>query len=381
MARAFNPRASSARVGELGVSSTRGGHLFGAALICRDLREVFRLSVWRGLVALAISARPSRQQRRASAPVAYLARDDAPVLSPLRYPGSKRRLAPYIAYSLELNDLEPQLFIEPFAGGASVALQLLIEERVEEIGLADADPLVAAFWQTVFHDTDWLVQRVRDVRVTLRNWKHFKMSTARSRRDRAIACLFLNRTSFSGIMAPNAGPIGGQAQTSKYRIDCRFPRNRLIERIRTIAALRDRVAFVWNCSWNETLDRATELQRSLRLGVRDVFYYFDPPFFEKAASLYARSFTDDDHTAFRNEVLRLRKAKWLISYDAAPRVRQLYGDRVARVMVEQLYSASSRGLQPEREAIITNLSALPTATRVWRRSAEWGRPRGDRANQ
>lgn len=326
-------------------------------------------------MALAVPTRATRPIRPGRASVAYLARDAVPILSPLRYPGSKRRLAPYIAHALELNDLEPQLFIEPFAGGASVALQLLTEERVDEVGLADADPLVAAFWQTVFRDTDWLVARVHSIRVTLRNWRHFRRAGARSRRERAIACLFLNRTSFSGIMAPDAGPIGGYEQTSEYTLDCRFPRERLIERIRSIAALRDRVAFVWSCSWEDTLARAQQVQRALRLRSRDVFYYFDPPFFEKADSLYAKWFTDDDHVAFRDGVLRLRGAKWLISYDVAPRVHELYGDRVSRLTVEQLYSAGSRGLQPQREAIITNLAALPTATRVWRRSAQWGRPR------
>lgn len=312
------------------------------------------------------------QQR---APVAYLARDDVPILSPLRYPGSKRRLAPYIAHALELNDLEPQLFVEPFAGGASVGLQLLKEERIEQLGLADLDPLVAAFWETVFWDTDWLVERVRTIRVTLRNWRHFRRAALRTRRDRAIACLFLNRTTYSGIMAPDAGPIGGQRQASEYKIDCRFPRERLIARIGSIAELRDHIAFVWDCSWEETLARSTDLRRALSLRTRDVFYYFDPPFFEKAEALYARWFTADGHRTFRDSILRLRGAKWLISYDAAPDVYDLYGSRVSRVTVEQLYSAGSRGLQPQHEAIITNLGALPLATRMWRRSAQWGRPR------
>jgi len=41
------------------------------------------------------------------------------VLSPLRYPGGKRRLAPYVAAALAENDLRPDLFVEPYAGGAA----------------------------------------------------------------------------------------------------------------------------------------------------------------------------------------------------------------------------------------------------------------------
>lgn len=321
-------------------------------------------------MAVASLARASLlQQRRAS--VAFLDRDEVAILSPLRYPGSKRRLANYIAHTLELNDLEPQLYVEPFAGGASVALQLLTEERVEQIILADLDPLVAAFWQTVFWDTEWLVHRVRRIAVTVRNWRHFHRAIPRTRRERAIACLFLNRTSYSGIMAHDAGPIGGYQQASAYAIDCRFPRERLVDRIRAVGALRDRVAHVWSCSWQQTLARVERMQAVGTLPKRDAFYYLDPPFFEKASALYAKWFTDDDHKTFRDRVLRIRRAKWLISYDAAPRVRELYGERAMHVRVEQLYSAGSRGLQPQREAIITNLDAVPLATRLWRRSEHW----------
>ena len=89
------------------------------------------------------------------------------VLSPLRYPGGKRRLVPYLAAALELNDIKPDLFVEPLAGGASVALELAHAGVVEQIGLADSDPWIAAFWMTVFWDCDWLVEKVTSAEVTL----------------------------------------------------------------------------------------------------------------------------------------------------------------------------------------------------------------------
>jgi len=70
------------------------------------------------------------------------------VHSPLRYPGGKRRLVPYVAAALEANGLKPDLFVEPFAGGASVALELAASGAVEKIGIADVDPYIAAFWKT-----------------------------------------------------------------------------------------------------------------------------------------------------------------------------------------------------------------------------------------
>src|SRR5262245_46609770 len=47
-----------------------------------------------------------------------LSRREVSILSPLRYPGAKRRLSGYMAEVLRLDDLRPKLFVEPFAGGA-----------------------------------------------------------------------------------------------------------------------------------------------------------------------------------------------------------------------------------------------------------------------
>ena len=96
-----------------------------------------------------------------------IAKPGEPLLSPLRYPGSKRRLVQYLQATLDLNDLHPSLLVEPFAGGASVALQLLCDGLVDRIGLADVDPLITGFWECVFFDTDWLVEVVDEIEVTL----------------------------------------------------------------------------------------------------------------------------------------------------------------------------------------------------------------------
>jgi site-specific DNA-adenine methylase len=72
--------------------------------------------------------------------------------SPLRYPGAKSRLIPAIS-TLVANAATHRsvrtvdLFVEPFAGGASVSLALVGAGLVERVLLADADPLVASFWQ------------------------------------------------------------------------------------------------------------------------------------------------------------------------------------------------------------------------------------------
>lgn len=304
-----------------------------------------------------------------------LDRKNASILSPLRYPGSKRRLAGYIARLLEVNAVRPTLFVEPCAGGASVALQLLNDGLVECIGLIDRDPLVAAFWQTAFFDSEWLIEQVETAAITLEQWRAFKAAVPDSRRQRAWACLFLNRTSFSGILAPTAGPIGGFTQTSAYPLDCRFPRETLVKRIRQAAALRTRVAFVWGRSWQQGFSELRRRQCSGRLPRDGVCFYVDPPFFSKAKHLYTYAFTDHDHRRLRDSLIGLRD-DWILSYDDDPHVQQLYGPPQMRqpAHIELLYSAArTPGSRAVREVIVTNLAHLPAQRRVWRRTIEWGK--------
>ena len=296
------------------------------------------------------------------------------VLSPLRYPGGKRRLVPYIAAALEANALKPDLFIEPFAGGASVSLELLATGRVRRVALVERDPYLASFWQTVFFDSDWLCQRIAEIDVSVNMWERMRAAKSRARRNQALACLFLNRTSFNGTLHRRAGAIGGRAQAGLYTIDCRFPRERLIRRIRACAELAGRVAFVRHGSAFEALadvprERADE----------SVFFYLDPPFWAKSERLYRCCFSAGDHARLA-DVLRDLAEPYLLSYDPAPQVRALYETHPGATLgrVELLYTATQRAA--EEELVITNLQEMPGDTRLWRTHSEWARLRRRRCS-
>jgi DNA adenine methylase len=297
-----------------------------------------------------------------------LARGTVSILSPLRYPGGKRRLAGYVAEALRLNDLRPKLYVEPFAGGASVALQLLNDGLVERIALGEKDPLVASFWKTVFFDHEWLTRELRKIEPTLEAWNRFRNGRPRSDRSRALACIFLNRTSFSGILSATAGPIGGQAQSSDYAIGCRFPVETIIRRIEQAAALGDRVAFVHEGDWRETIERV----KSLRVPPRRTLYYLDPPFYEKAERLYRYYFLDGEHQALHDALASIR-GNYILSYDAVAPIVDLYSrNGIGPAQVEMLYSATKPGeLLRTRELIVSNLPELPKETRMWRTVEEW----------
>lgn len=294
------------------------------------------------------------------------------VLSPLRYPGGKRRLVPYIAAAMRENDEVPDLFLEPFAGGASVALELAELGLVKQIALADLDPWVASFWKTVFEDCDWLCRKVETITIDLATWDRFKRTKAESTRWQALACLFLNRTSFNGTLHRAAGPIGGRAQTSEYDLGCRFPRERLVKRLRACEklALDGRVAWV-RCI--PALQAVRDARHESKRDGSSLFTYLDPPFWAKSSHLYRYSFADFHHEELA-EALRWVREPWLLSYDVSPDVNELYEKHNARrANVELLYTGAQRTAY--EELVITNLKRLPGDTKLWRTNAEWSRMR------
>jgi DNA adenine methylase len=294
------------------------------------------------------------------------------VLSPLRYPGGKRRLVAYIAALLRENDLQPDLFLEPFAGGASVALELADLGLVKQIALADLDPWVAAFWQTVFEDTDWLCRKVETITVDLETWDRLKRTKAQSRRWQALACLFLNRTSFNGALHWRAGPIGGRAQTSDHDLACRFPRARLIARMRACEKLANDGKVAWvRCQ--PALEAIRDARREAKTSGKTIFTYLDPPFWAKSSLLYRYGFEDFHHEELA-EALRWLREPWLLSYDVAHEVAELYEKHdVRRAEVELLYTAAQRSAYDEM--VVTNQPTLPSDTKLWHTKAEWKRRR------
>lgn len=288
------------------------------------------------------------------------------LLSPLRYPGGKRRLVPYVAAALVSNDLRPGLFAEPYAGGASVSLELLHANLVERVGISDNDPMVAAFWETVFEDADWLCGKIENVAVDLETWSRLKRGRYTARRSLALACLFLNRTSFNGSLNHRAGPIGGQKQESDYSLDCRFPRERLIKRVRACEQLASRVDFV-KC---EEAGRAMAYARKrAREKGWTTFFYLDPPFWSKSDRLYRLSFQKWQHEELAESLLWFSD-HWLLSYDPAPEVQKLYSEHrdVQSAKIELFYTAARRSAG--HELVITNLEKLPPETRLWRTETE-----------
>lgn len=287
---------------------------------------------------------------------------DQSVVSPLRYPGAKRQLTPVIEELIHANVPPPRLFVEPFCGGATTALHLAGREVVDHVILADADPLLAAFWHVAAFDTSWLISAMHAEQVTLDRWDWWRLAAPRNRRDRAMKCLFLNRTTFSGILHGRAGPIGGRAQRSPYKIDCRFGKQGLERRLQAIGdlAATGRILDVWHSDWRDTFVR---LKRGYgRLSTDEIAVYLDPPYVEKAPYLYQWSFESDEHQALARTLADETRFRWLLSYDDNSTIRALYADTpgTSRLTIPYRYTAASSEKRSVRsELLVTNYPDLP----------------------
>lgn len=162
--------------------------------------------------------------------------------SPLRYPGGKNRLASFIDLVIQNLNLQNCTYVEPFAGGAGVALSLLLNGTVDNIIINDYDKAIYSFWRAIKKEPDALISRIEDTPVTIEEWHRQKdvYSSATSYSlDLAFATLFLNRTNRSGIL--NAGPIGGYSQAGEWKLDVRFDKEALIAKIGAIAEHRQNI--------------------------------------------------------------------------------------------------------------------------------------------
>jgi len=272
----------------------------------------------------------------------------------LRYPGSKARLARFIGQSIKMNNLGSSVFVEPFCGGASISIALLESNTITEIVLNDIDPMVSALWKCVFSkdDAKWLSDTIMNVPLTLEYWQFQKNLKPTHLRESALKCLYLNRTSFSGVLHPSAGPIGGRSQ-KKWTIGCRFNRDKLSSRILQLSQLSDRVKAITADSWMKVFREWGKKQ--------NVFFYLDPPFYNNAKRLYRFTFADSDHLLLRNCLIKYNKP-WILSYDNTPEIRKIYDNRdFSARMIDNTYSAHPIGGNSfvGREVIYSNLKELP----------------------
>ena len=240
--------------------------------------------------------------------------------TPLRYPGGKARFAPLIADVLRENELIGGHYFEPYAGGAGVALTLLIDGLVEQVHINDADPAVAGFWRVAVSDSSKLVDMVANEPVTMDAWMHWRSVMLRkvnaTALERGFATLFMNRTNHSGIL--KGGVIGGREQSGAYKLDARFLREQLCSRLELIGRHGGAI-HVYEEDAYELLVRSSQFLPDKSLS------YLDPPYYVKGSGLYRNFYAHADHVQIAQLLSSSHfRRPWAVSYDNVEEIREMY---------------------------------------------------------
>ncbi|MDD7929880.1 DNA adenine methylase [Microbacterium thalli] len=237
--------------------------------------------------------------------------------SPLRYPGGKTALFRLAQPLLMDNGLRKTTYAEPFAGGGGLALSLLFEGVVRRIVLNDIDPGIYSLWDAMLNRTDELVRLVDDTPITMDEWfaqrENYRAMKDEPSLELAFATLFLNRTNRSGVI--KGGVIGGMSQEGDYKLDCRFQKEVIIEKIERIARYKRSISI--------TREDGQDFLRGMAERTDRVVHFIDPPYFGKGSGLYTNFYTAEDHAALAT-VVRGLEQPWVLTYDLVPQIESLY---------------------------------------------------------
>lgn len=244
--------------------------------------------------------------------------------SPLRYPGGKTQLSGFLRNLLEINEMKNVIYCEPFSGGFGAGMELLFSNTVDSIIINDLDLGIYSIWYAILYDTDQFIKMIETTPVTISEWYNQKeiykelIESNQYSLELAFATFFLNRTNHSGIIS--GGPIGGYEQSSKYLINCRFNKTDLIKKIRNIYAERERIE-LYNLEANDLIQNVL-----LNLNTKNLFVFFDPPYYKQGKNLYTNFFDHDNHVELKKCIELMNDYKWITTYDYEENIKVIYDE-------------------------------------------------------
>lgn len=280
-------------------------------------------------------------------------------ISPLRYPGGKARLAPYFRRLISSQETRPRQYAEPFAGGAGAALSLLMEGDVDAVHINDINPGIAAFWECVFRENERFARAIESADVSLSTWhdcrETYAAGESSERFNLGFATFFLNRANRSGIL--EARPIGGLEQTGSWKIDARFNKSGLAQRVRALGRFSSAVSI--------SQKDALEFLRDIEHFGSDAFVYVDPPYIEEGERLYLHAF-GSSHGALA-DYLSSTTLPWVLTYDVHKDIRQsLYTEQRCAIFeishTAQKQHVGSEYMVFSRDIQIPDLQVTPNRT-------------------
>lgn len=265
--------------------------------------------------------------------------------SPFRYPGGKGFLTPFLASELthRFQTTKPH-FAEPYCGGAGAALNLLVEEKVDFLHLNDADIRIFSAWYAIVNETNRFIDAIFENTATIKNWERFlrilhDTSHTEYNFDVGFAAFFINRTSRSGVLL-GSGPIGGYNQDGKWKIDARYYKDALANRVERIGKYRSSIE----------VSRMDGLEFCKSLRSRNVldrtFLFIDPPYVKAGSRLYHDGMNSSKHNSLAAWLVAGNAPHWLLTYDDHPIVRENYA-AMQDFRLDVRYSLARRRMEGE----------------------------------
>lgn len=173
----------------------------------------------------------------------FISKHKAKLLSPFRYPGGKTWLVPYICKWLDDMESKPGIFVEPFAGGSIVGLNVGHKQLAQQVKLVELDEDVAAVWRIVFGGgAADLAERIETFDISRESVIAELSSPSYTLEDKAFKTILRNRVSRGGILASGAG-ILREGEDGKG-VGSRWYPQTLSTRIREVERMRDCITFV-----------------------------------------------------------------------------------------------------------------------------------------
>jgi DNA adenine methylase len=232
------------------------------------------------------------------------------------------------------------VLVEPFAGGAAVALMAVSENFVKEAHFAEIDEDVAATWECILNGRAiWLCNQIREFKIGRRAVKAKLKELPTSVHERALQCVIRNRTARGGVLQTGAGLLregDGQGIASRW-----YPKT-LTERIAIVSALKERLHFHRGNGFHLIKQFADR---------KDVVFFVDPPYTSAANRLYHH--WQVDHVQLFKLLLNVAGSV-LMTYDATTEIRKLalkHNFQVRTIPMKTSHHQKKRELMISRDFI------------------------------
>jgi DNA adenine methylase len=229
------------------------------------------------------------------------------------YFGGKNRSARLIATYLPPSD-RATIHVEPFCGGLSV----LFAKSPYAAAINDGFGLLVNFWSVLNQEyeafQEWMENWAMPMEGLMLPFRDADPATQEGRFKRALFFYWHLNYGFSGKWG-GSGPFDHFCLAGVFS-----KRSRILRKTFKpwATALRAAHALITN------YDYKTFFQKVSESGSRETkYFYVDPPYYNIKALYGGGDFTEQDHRDLFN-ILQGREELWLLSYNDAPALRDLY---------------------------------------------------------